>query len=354
MFAATSTASATDKECAAAETRPREAGKADRLTVFGVTTRMRLVLLLVFALPPGIGLYCLETGLIASPGRMLGLWLAASLVLVLPLSRLAARFVVLGDIAAINRFCAGLRRGEYHRRLPLPAQGDDEHEVLRLMRDLNWLAHGVETREAWLTTLLDETRRRERHFADLSRSDALTGLFNRRRFDEALPELTAEAAASGYPLWLALIDCDAFKGVNDRFGHPAGDAVLAAMGATLLDSTREGLDMPFRLGGDEFAVILTRLPATAALSVAERIRSRFAAANAHGATASLGLARLDPARDAKPFTHSLTARCDAALYAAKAGGGDRVSADPADVGHGDGPSGPQARDRCGQPNRSQG
>ncbi len=315
---------------AAATPRVGAAEKAHPRRGIGVTTRMRLVLLLLFALPPGVALYLVENDLVASPGRMLGLWLAGALVLALPLSRLAARFVVLGDVAAINAFCAALRRGEYQRRLPLPPQGDDEHELLRLKRDLNWLAHGVETRETWLTALLDETKRRERHFADLSRTDGLTGLYNRRHFDATLPALAEEAASSGHPLWLAFLDCDAFKGVNDRFGHPAGDAVLAAIGKTLLDSTREGLDMPFRLGGDEFAVLLTRLPAEAALAVAERIRRRFAASQEYGVTASIGLARFDPRRDAKPYAASLASRCDAALYAAKAGGGDTVSVAPGD------------------------
>ncbi len=314
----------------AAMPRASAAGKPRPMSGIGVTTRMRVVFLLLFALPPGVALYLLENDMVASPGRMLGLWLAGALVLTLPLSRLAARFVVLGDVAAINAFCAALRRGEYQRRLPLPPQGDDEHELLRLKRDLNWLAHGVETRETWLSALLDETKRRERHFADLSRTDGLTGLFNRRHFDATLPELAEEAASCGHSLWLAFLDCDAFKGVNDRFGHPAGDAVLAGMGKTLLDSTREGLDMPFRLGGDEFAVLLTRLPVEAALAVAERIRRRFAACQEYGVTASIGLARFDPRQDARPYAASLAARCDAALYAAKAGGGDAVSVAPGD------------------------
>uniref|UniRef100_I2Q2H0 diguanylate cyclase n=1 Tax=Desulfovibrio sp. U5L TaxID=596152 RepID=I2Q2H0_9BACT len=296
-----------------------------RAALLGVTARMRLTLFLLLALPPGAALYLVENGHVASPGRMLGLWLALALVLLLPLSRLAARFVALGDIAALNAFCGALRRGDYHRRLPLPPQGDDEHEILRLKRDLNWLAHSVETRETWLRALLDETKERERHFEGLSRTDGLTGLANRRHFDAMLPPLADDAVARNFPFWLLLIDCDAFKAINDRFGHPTGDTVLAAMGKTLRDSTREGLDMAFRLGGDEFAVVLTRLPRSGAMRVAERIRERFAAANAYGATASLGVACLDPRRDPPPRLESLAARCDAALYRAKTAGGDQTA-----------------------------
>lgn len=323
--AATAASLTLDRDSATAVRAARTAVRQGRAARLGVTARMRLVLFGLLVLPPACALYLAENGHVASPGRLLGLWLALALVLLLPVSRLAARFVALGDIASLNAFCGALRRGDYHRRLPLPPQGDDEHEVLRLKRDLNWLAHSVETRETWLRALLDETQERQRHFEDLSRTDGLTGLSNRRHFDAVLPGLADEAAARGFPLWLLLIDCDAFKAVNDRFGHPAGDAVLAAMGKTLRDSTRDGLDLAFRLGGDEFAVALTRLPRTGAARVAERIRERFAAANAHGATASIGLACLDPRRDAPPRLPSLTARCDAALYRAKTGGGNQVA-----------------------------
>jgi len=317
----TATASTQARVEAEASTPPR----APRLSpgnLLGVRARMRIALLALLALPPALALFLVEKDYVDSVSRMLGLWLAMALVMVLPLARLVARFVALGEIATLNAFCAALRRGEYHRRLALPPEGSDEHEILRLMRDLNWLAHGVETRETWLKTLLDEARRRERHFADLSCTDALTGICNRRHYDETLPPLLEEAAGAGYGLWLLMIDCDRFKAINDTYGHPAGDAVLAAMGATLRESTREGLDLPFRLGGDEFAVILTRLPAAAAHRVAERIRARFAAATPYGATASIGIARLDPKRDAPLLLSSLTARCDAALYAVKAAGGN--------------------------------
>ncbi|EFL52289.1 diguanylate cyclase [Solidesulfovibrio fructosivorans JJ]] len=301
---------------------PPRAAQLSPGSLLGVRARMRVALLVLLALPPALVLFLVEKGYVDSVSRMLGLWLAVALVMVLPLARLVARFVALGEIATLNAFCATLRRGEYHRRLTLPPERNDEHEILRLMRDLNWLAHGVETRETWLKTLLEEAQRRERHFADLSCTDALTGICNRRHYDETLPPLLEEAAGAGYELWLLLIDCDRFKTVNDTYGHPAGDTVLAAMGATLRESTREGLDLPFRLGGDEFAVILTRLPAAAAHRVAERIRARFAAATPYGATASIGIARLAPDRDAPLLLPSLTARCDAALYVVKAAGGN--------------------------------
>lgn len=321
-----------EKTAAAAKSRLARFTLFSRLqglaAALGVTARVRLILFLLLVLPPAAALYALEIGLIGAPGRMLGLWLALALILLRPLSRLASRFISLGDIAALNDFCAALRRGEYHRRLSLPPEGADEHEVLRLKRDLNWLAHSVESRETWLRALLDEAHQRQCHFEDLSRTDALTGLFNRRHFDDVLPDLLDDAAARGSALALLFLDCDVFKGINDRFGHPAGDAVLAAMGRTLTDCTRDTLDLAFRLGGDEFAVVLAHLPESAARRVAERIRERFAASNEYGATASIGLACLDAERDQPPRLDALANRCDAALYRAKDAGGNRVVSTP--------------------------
>jgi diguanylate cyclase (GGDEF)-like protein len=298
------------------------AGPKVLLSGLGVTARLRLGLFMLLAPPPALILYLLESGTVTDPVQLVALWLALFLVLLKPLSAGLARFVVLGEIADLNAFCAALRRGEYARRLPLPPQGDDEHALLVLKRDLNWMAHNIETREAWLRTRLDETHQRKRLFEDLSRTDALTGLFNRRHFDAVLPERIGQALAGGHDLTLLLIDCDAFKSVNDRFGHPAGDAVLACLGRVLRESVREGLDLAFRLGGDEFAVILPNQDRQAARRVARRARLRFATTNPHGATASVGLASLDPALDAGSPAPSLLARCDAALYRAKAAGGN--------------------------------
>ena len=91
-----------------------------------------------------------------------------------------------------------------------------------------------------------------------SRHDHLTELFNRRAFDERLGELCARSERYGWPFGLILLDLDGFKGVNDRLGHPAGDAVLKAVGDELRRRLRAG-DVAARLGGDEFAVLFPNL-----------------------------------------------------------------------------------------------
>lgn len=310
----------------AARTGDRSASPRRRLPIplagFGVTGRLRVAMLGLLALPAGTILYLAESGRVTDAAQLVALWLALGLVLLKPVSTCLARFVALEEIADVNAFCEALRRGEYARRLPLPPQGDDEHELLVLKRDLNWMAHNFESREQWLRTRLDETHQRKRQFEALSRTDALTGLSNRRQFDADLAEWTAQDWQGPVCLALLLIDCDAFKRVNDRFGHPAGDAVLAAMGRTLRGCVRAGRDGAYRLGGDEFALLLRRLDAREAMGVARRVRQRFVRANAYGATASIGVACLDPNLDRPPLAASLLGRCDAALYRVKAAGGN--------------------------------
>jgi diguanylate cyclase (GGDEF)-like protein len=109
-----------------------------------------------------------------------------------------------------------------------------------------------------------------------SRRDALTGLLNRRAFDERFPVELARAARSGHPLALVLLDLDGFKGVNDRLGHPAGDEVLRAV-ARILDQARAADDC-FRIGGDEFAILMPETEAIHARTAAERVADQIRSA----------------------------------------------------------------------------
>ena len=164
--------------------------------------------------------------------------------------------------------------------------------------------------------------------ARLALCDPLTGLANRRAFDDALAQEVARAAAAGAPLAVVALDVDHFKRVNDAHGHAAGDAVLAEVAARAHAALRGG-DLLARVGGEEFAAILPGASLAQAREAAERIRARIAAAPilAAGAslavTASLGCASLSP--DDRGGD-SLLARADARLYEAKAAGRDRVSA----------------------------
>jgi diguanylate cyclase (GGDEF)-like protein len=168
-----------------------------------------------------------------------------------------------------------------------------------------------------------------RQLADLalaSRRDPLTGLANRRAFDEDLVREAARAARSGAPLSVVVLDVDRFKAVNDTHGHSAGDAVLRAVAARAEAAIRAG-DLLARIGGEEFAILLAGADLARAVEAAERIRAALAASPVEAAgralavTASFGCAALAPGE----APHALVARADACLYEAKRDGRDRVA-----------------------------
>jgi diguanylate cyclase (GGDEF)-like protein len=160
-----------------------------------------------------------------------------------------------------------------------------------------------------------------RTHATLAGTDPLTGVPNRRPFLQRLRAATEQARGSS-PAVVCLVDLDGFKGVNDREGHAAGDAVLQAVTAALAYSVRE-TDTVARLGGDEFAVLAEVSPSMPAEVLAERLRDAVAAAGrASGVTASVGLAQVRAGDD----VHDLLYRADAAMYRAKTAGGNRVTA----------------------------
>ncbi|HSR22705.1 MAG TPA: sensor domain-containing diguanylate cyclase, partial [Candidatus Eisenbacteria bacterium] len=145
-----------------------------------------------------------------------------------------------------------------------------------------------------------------------ARTDSLTGLANRRAWDEQLP--AALGAATG-PVCLAALDLDRFKSYNDAFGHPAGDGLLRDAGDAWQAQLRSG-DLLARYGGEEFLVLLPDCDLDSARPVLERLRL----ATPNGQTVSVGLAQWDGTETAR----QLMARADAALYAAKREGRDRL------------------------------
>jgi diguanylate cyclase (GGDEF)-like protein len=162
--------------------------------------------------------------------------------------------------------------------------------------------------------------------ARASRRDALTGLPNRRAFDEEVARGVARAARDGSPLAVVVLDVDRFKAVNDTHGHAVGDVVLREIAARAAAAVRGG-DLVARVGGEEFALLLHGADLPGALELAERVRAAVAStpipsgAGPLAVTASLGCAVLAPGEAAE----AVLARADARLYEAKRGGRDRVS-----------------------------
>lgn len=159
--------------------------------------------------------------------------------------------------------------------------------------------------------------------ADLALTDPLTGLRNRRAFDQRLADELERAVRYVQPLSLLLFDVDGLKAVNDRGGHHAGDVSLRAVAAALRQDARR-TDLAARVGGDEFALIAPGTTRPAALALAERIRSLVAEKGTpHGVTVSVGVATLgQESAAAAPMFEA----ADLALYEAKRGGRNRVVA----------------------------
>lgn len=167
--------------------------------------------------------------------------------------------------------------------------------------------------------------RNRRALSRLSRTDALTGLYNRGHWNALLRQAFEHCRRSSEPASLALIDLDLFKAINDRHGHVVGDEVLTRVAGCLREHLRRE-DLPGRFGGDEFCVLLPGVDAEQAAAVLERIRSevlslRFASQQALGVSLSIGVAGFDSAmRDPVDWLRE----ADRALYEAKRLGRDRL------------------------------
>ncbi len=156
----------------------------------------------------------------------------------------------------------------------------------------------------------------------LALRDGLTGLGNRRAFEQRIALELSRAARYGHPLSLVMLDVDFFKEYNDTFGHVDGDEVLRILADTLTDKSRE-TDFFARYGGEEFAIILPHTDGEGTLVVAERLRRRLEKTGwpRRAVTASFGAATLSPTM---ADGHDLVRAADAALYAAKNAGRNRV------------------------------
>lgn len=175
----------------------------------------------------------------------------------------------------------------------------------------------------------DKVRQTKLH--RLASTDALTGLANRRRFDEALEQLWVSAKANHEPISLLMIDIDHFKSYNDCFGHQEGDICIKSVAQVISDHMFRASDVAARYGGEEFAVILPATPIEGAAAVADRIRRAICAsrssdeafsAAAGDVTVSIGIASCVPGLYWQA-TDILTC-ADSALYEAKHKGRNRI------------------------------
>jgi diguanylate cyclase (GGDEF)-like protein len=199
------------------------------------------------------------------------------------------------------------------------------------------------TQKALIDTLRSSEQRLEEHVAErtlalekanrrlkaLSRTDGLTGIANRRRFDEVLASEWARSQRSGEPLALAMLDIDWFKAYNDHYGHLAGDDCLRSVAAVLSNCAARHTDLVARYGGEEFAIVAPGTTAAQMQALALEIQQSLAALALAHPTSPSGCVTLCAgvaAAVATPGTtpDSLVAAADQALYQAKATGRNRV------------------------------
>ncbi|WP_027478230.1 GGDEF domain-containing protein [Curvibacter gracilis] len=206
-------------------------------------------------------------------------------------------------------------------------------QVARALEGTLEMKAAVDTLQMRVNQSQDEIKRLRQ---DLERTreeamlDPLTGLLNRKGFDQRLQALLSQAPDSGESHCLVMLDIDHFKRVNDTHGHLMGDRVIQGLGEILRTSVTRPSHAVARYGGEEFAIVLPNTSRAEATQIAETIRARTKAMKLRNrstqevvltVTISSGIAALRQGDDA----HSLIARADAALYASKKGGRDRVT-----------------------------
>jgi diguanylate cyclase (GGDEF)-like protein len=198
-----------------------------------------------------------------------------------------------------------------------------------MQRSLDEELDRARTRGSRAEGIVEELRLANFRLREMSHTDELTEIGNRRTFDLRLREEISRSSRFGHTFSLLMIDIDGFKKFNDEFGHPKGDSVLRALGALMRSASREG-DVPCRVGGEEFAFILPETGKADGLVFAERFRRRvessvMAPDSVNPITVSIGLAAF-PADGRNP--DEIVWAADEALYESKRAGRNRVTAYP--------------------------
>lgn len=289
----------------------------------------KTVFVYFLTLLPGFGLLLfLHEGCTELGRDLLTLWLITQVVLCVPFCRIFIRLVVVPDLREIRAFVASLREGGAPLFTRLPNQTEDEDDLLLLKRALNALSRVVTGYRERAGECLTAARRDMSRYRELAYADQLTGVYNRRAFDQELTLRIARADRENRAFWLLFLDLDDFKRINDTHGHPAGDELLTFMGTILRECTR-GDDFPFRYGGDEFGLIFGGGSREDVQAVIRRIRSGFAH-NPHGVDVSMGGVRYSRAL-ADGGSRALCRRVDEALYLAKQSKDSRQGSDAGSV-----------------------
>lgn len=229
----------------------------------------------------------------------------------------AIHHFILAPLTLASRDLHSIRSGLSTKAIP-PVRLRELQNLLDLLPSLSHYLTEVTARSSQL-------EKEKEQYANLSMHDALTGVYNRRSFDEQLAQKDHND-----PMALLMLDVDLFKLYNDTYGHQAGDDALAAVAHAMKQALLRGTDKVFRYGGEEFTVLLPNATEKAALAVAERIQRNVRAlalphpssSVAPALTVSIGVALRAPG--ARETNEDLVTRTDKALYQAKNSGRDRI------------------------------
>jgi len=227
----------------------------------------------------------------------------------------------LGTVCVIDKVPRDLTAEQVEALRILSRQVVSQLELGRAYRDLAHKAEELKLYQQKLERYQTQIEAANDQLAVMSLTDALTGISNRRAFDERVEEERARFFRTHAPLALLMVDVDQFKPYNDAYGHPAGDEALRQVAAVLQKNARP-YDFVARYGGEEFSVILPNTALAGAKVVAERLRQQIETAVwAHRPiTISVGVAIAGPEQSAAAFI----AAADSALYRAKQGGRNQV------------------------------
>jgi diguanylate cyclase (GGDEF)-like protein len=250
-------------------------------------------------------------GTVANSLRMLG---------VLPINFLTSNGIQIGSVLEMI-LLSFMLADRFHT-----LRAEKERTQQRLVETLQ---NSEAVLEARVSERTEEMRLLNKQLESLSSTDSLTGIANRRRFDEVLLSEWVRAARIGKPLALAMVDVDQFKAYNDLYGHQAGDKCLRLVAETFAATVCRTGDLVARYGGEEFAFIAPMTDGDNALVLARKACEAIKALEIEHSespygrlTISIGVAVVVPGEDGS--IENLIARADAALYQAKANGRNRV------------------------------
>ena len=254
--------------------------------------------------------------------RLLTVAICAGLLMVIGLAAYLLGLTIVRPLDRLTLGAARVSSGDLEVQLPVVGRGEAGY----LTQAFNAMVARLRQNQLELASVNEQLTENNKSLEILSRTDSLTGLFNRKHFMEVLTGEVTRAERYRHPFVVMMIDTDHFKKYNDTFGHLAGDSLLKQVGRIIKESMRS-VDVAARYGGDEFIVLLPDIDKEQAIAAAERIRSQVTmdtlsrAADGVVVTTSIGLAVYpEHAKSAE----AMIASADQALYHAKEHGRNRV------------------------------